>query len=163
MQDVQVVRWPIELTKLDGLRRDGVPCLLLVAPGVAVPELRRTSEDWIRAPVDPSELKARISSLRAKVGHYFHPLVDEDGILRFRNSILPLTATEAVVVGFLVERMPKVAGRQEIAARLSSANRSTSRNALDLHIMRLRKKLRRVGLSLDTVHGRGYLLNGMEP
>ncbi|WP_272925803.1 winged helix-turn-helix domain-containing protein [Streptomyces sp. SID3212] len=162
MQDVQVVRWPTELTRLAALRREGIPCVLLVAPGVSVPELKGTGEDWIRVPVDPLELKARISSLRAKVGHCPQPLVDEDGILRFGSSLTPLTATETVVVRFLVERMSKVAGRQELAARLSSAHRSTSRNALDLHIMRLRRKLLSVGLSLETIHGRGYLLNRMD-
>ena len=163
MQDVQVVRWPSERRKLAGLRREGIPCLLIVGPGVSIPELKGVGEDWIRIPADPLELKARMASLRAKVGQYPQPLVDEDGILRFGSSLTALTATETVVVSFLIERISKVASREELTARLSSTNRSTSRNALDLHIMRLRRKLMPVGLSLETVHGRGYLLNRIDP
>ncbi|MFF2524384.1 winged helix-turn-helix domain-containing protein [Streptomyces liangshanensis] len=162
MREVQVVRWPTERTRLDALRRDGVPCLIVVASGTAVPTLRRTCEDWVRAGADPSEIRARLSSLRTRAIRDHRPSVDEEGILRFRGSLAPLTSTEVVVVSSLLEYVSTVVEREAIAARLAAANRSSSRNALDLHIMRLRKKLRPLGLSIETVHGRGYVLGAIK-
>ncbi|MFF2523499.1 helix-turn-helix domain-containing protein [Streptomyces liangshanensis] len=160
MQEVQVIRWPMERAKLDAIRQDGIACLLIVAPGAVVPTLKRTCEDWVRAGTDPAEIRARITSLRGKINH--KPIVDRDGNLHFRGFLKPLTSTEAVLAKRLAECTFRVVGRQELATGLVATNRSPSRNALDLHIMRLRRKLQTLGLSIETVHGRGYMLSEMK-
>jgi DNA-binding response OmpR family regulator len=157
--DVKIVRWPSESGKLEGFRMRGLPCLIVVARGARVPELAGAHEDWVRQPVEAWELKTRIASLHLKAtSHSAPPLVDEDGLLRYGGAVLPLTVSEATVLRGLVQRRPGMASRAELAQRLLSANRSASRNALDLHMMRLRRKVVSVGLAIETVRGRGFLL-----
>lgn len=157
--DVKIVRWPAESGKLEGFRMQGLPCLIVVARGARVPELAGAHEDWVRQPVEAWELKTRIASLHLKAtSRSAPPVVDEDGILRYGGAVLPLTVSEGVVLRGLMQRRPGMASRAELAERLLSADRSASQNALDLHIMRLRRKVVAVGLAIETVRGRGFLL-----
>ncbi|MFK0153511.1 winged helix-turn-helix domain-containing protein [Streptomyces sp. NPDC090493] len=157
--DVKIVRWPAESGKLARFRMQGLPCLIVVARGAQVPELTGTHEDWVRHPAETWELQARVASLRHKaMSRSTAPMVDEDGLLRYGSEILPLTVSEAEVFRGLLHRRPGIASRSELAERLLYANRSASQNALDLHIMRLRRKVDSIGLAIETVRGRGFLL-----
>ncbi|MEU2420749.1 winged helix-turn-helix domain-containing protein [Streptomyces sp. NPDC007851] len=157
--DVKIVRWPAESGKLAHFRTRGLPCLIVVARGARVPELTSTHEDWVRHPVETWELQARVATLRLKAtSHGTSPVVDEDGLLRYGGEVLPLTVSEAEVLRGLLHRRPGLASRTELAERLLDANRSASPNALDLHIMRLRRKVDSIGLAIETVRGRGFLL-----
>jgi DNA-binding response OmpR family regulator len=58
----------------------------------------------------------------------------------------------------LVQRFGKLVAREELLGLLSAHSGSVSRNALDLHIMRIRRRLLPLGLRLRTASRRGYLL-----
>jgi DNA-binding winged helix-turn-helix (wHTH) protein len=156
---VKIVRWPAESEKLERFRLQRSACLIVVARGARVPELAGAHEDWIREPIEAWELKTRIASLHLKAtARKASPVVDEDGILCYGDAVLPLTVCEGVVLRGLIQRRPGMASRAELGKLLLSANRSASQNALDLHIMRLRRKVVPVGLAIETVRGRGFLL-----
>ncbi|BCL28594.1 helix-turn-helix domain-containing protein [Streptomyces aurantiacus] len=156
---VKIVRWPAESEKLEIFRLQTLPCLIVVARGAGVPDPAGAHEDWVREPVDAWELKVRVRSLHLKAtSRSTCPFVDEEGMLRYGDAVLPLTVSEGVVFRGLVQRCPGMASRAELEKLLLSADLSASHNALDLHIMRLRRKVVPVGLVIETVRGRGFLL-----
>ena len=55
-------------------------------------------------------------------------------------------------------RVPARTAREELRAQVSAGDQPASRNALDLHIKRLRRRIQPLGLSIRTAWGRGYIL-----
>jgi DNA-binding response OmpR family regulator len=73
---------------------------------------------------------------------------------------LPLTAHQFDLLYLLATRLGQFVHREAIARALRSPSADAGRSA-DVHIYRIRKKLRALdvtALRLDTVHGRGYCL-----
>ncbi|MGQ0804164.1 MAG: helix-turn-helix domain-containing protein, partial [Actinomycetota bacterium] len=60
----------------------------------------------------------------------------------------------------LVERFGAVVGRETLARRAWPEQRPT-RNALDVHMSRLRRRIAPLGLGVRTVRARGYLLQAV--
>ena len=57
----------------------------------------------------------------------------------------------------MLDRWGQVVGREELADAGWPAG-APGRNALDVHVLRLRRRLARVGLVIRTVRSRGYVL-----
>ena len=85
------------------------------------------------------------------------PEIDNDGLLRFRDRWVSLSPVERELAGALVERFGAVVGR-ELMARRAWPSGAPTRNALDVHILRLRRRIAPLGLEVRTVRSRGYLL-----
>jgi DNA-binding response OmpR family regulator len=156
--DVVLVRWPEEQRQLSELRGAGTPRLLLVGPDAAPPESSDPLEDWIRLPAEDRDVRARVATLeaRAEDGTAL-PQIDDDGLLRYRDQWVSLSPVERELAGALVERFGAVVGR-ELMARRAWPSGAPTRNALDVHILRLRRRIAPVGLEVRTVRSRGYLL-----
>ena len=75
---------------------------------------------------------------------------------------IPLTLTEFKILRELATEEAKVISRQEIQARVFGSERLSTRS-LDVHVCALRKKVRTVGLDIDSVRGVGYRLTGDQP
>jgi DNA-binding response OmpR family regulator len=74
---------------------------------------------------------------------------------------LVLTAHQFDLLYVLASKLGQFVHREAIARALRSPSAETGRSA-DVHVYRIRKKLRAMGVSdlhLDTVHGRGYCLS----
>jgi DNA-binding response OmpR family regulator len=136
-----------------------VPRLLLVDSDALPPSPPDCLEDWARVGTPESDLRARISGLerRATEHHQEAPLLDADGVLRFDESWVALPPVEARLAGLLVERFGAVVSREALS-RAGWPATPTGRNALDVHILRLRRRIHTVGLSIRTVRSRGYLM-----
>ena len=159
--DVVLVRWPAEADRRDRLREAGTPRLLLVEEG-APPPLDDCLEDWIRVPADDGDVRARMEGVSARLRLHLAPDVpdlDVDGVLRFGGEWVSLPPVEARLTAALVERFGAVVGRDALA-RAGWPEAAPGRNALDVHVLRLRRRLATVGLSIKTVRSRGYLLEG---
>ncbi|WP_313896608.1 helix-turn-helix domain-containing protein [Streptomyces sp. GC420] len=153
-----MVRWPVEAKELEQLRRRGVLRLLVVENGATPPVTTDSREDWVRAPVSKADFTARVAALRARAGTYQVPVLDQDGLLRYGSQVVPVSPTEMDLLQPLVERFGTLVARHELIALLRARRGGASRNALDLHIMRMRRKVAGLGLSIRTASGRGYLL-----
>lgn len=139
--------------------RAGIPRLLVVEAGVKPPLCSDPREDWVRAPVSRSDLEARVAALLHRAYSRRTPTLDESGTLHYGHRSVTLSVRQTQVLELLIQRFEEVVSRQELEEHLmESSQRSLSRNALDLQIMRLRKRLDVVGLSIRTAWGRGYLL-----
>jgi DNA-binding response OmpR family regulator len=160
--DVVLVRWPEEDARLRELRASGAPRLLLLNGEAAPPELADCLEDWIRLPADDRDVRARVAilSLRAETDHPA-PRVD-DGLLRHRQRWVALSPVEGALAATLVERFGAVVGRDTLARR-AWPNGVPTRNALDVHVLRLRRRIAPLGLEIRTVRSRGYLMQAAQP
>ena len=132
---------------------------ILVVEGPAIPPISGdVREDWVRAPVTDSDLRARVATLQAKARAYRAPKLDANGVLRYGGQLITISRTETDLLARLVRDFGRTVDRSDLADCLPDRPTRATRNALDLHILRLRKRILPVGLGIRTVWGRGYLL-----
>lgn len=152
------MRWPAERARRERLRRQGRPRLLLLDEDAAPPRQVDCLEDWIRIPAPDVDVDARAENLitRSRSHHLTAPTLDA-GVLRVGERWVPLSPLEARLTTVLLERMDTVVSREALA-RAGWPEGAGARNTLDVHAVRLRRRLASVGLAIRTVRARGYLL-----
>lgn len=166
-----LIQWPAERDRREELRRARRPRLLLVEHG-SPPIPADDLEDWIRLPADELDVRVRVEALRRRNGALLaSPQLDGDGVLRVGSAWVALPPVEARLMAALLDRFGAVVGREALA-RAGWPRRSQGRNALDVHVLRLRRRTAPLGLAIRTVRSRGYLLerapstasdNGQQP
>lgn len=87
------------------------------------------------------------------------PQVDPDGILWFADRSINVSPCETDLLACLIRQFGTVVPRSRLQDFLPERPGGVRRNALDLHIMRLRRRIRPLGLVIRTARGRGYLLD----
>ncbi|MGI8984474.1 MAG: winged helix-turn-helix domain-containing protein [Acidimicrobiales bacterium] len=167
--DVAMLRWPEEESRRSRISEAGEPRLLLVPDGLEPPPVGDCLEDWIRVPASEEEVRARVDALAARSkahlpttngsGAHAGPALDDFGVLRVNGSWVALPPLEARLAEALLERLGAVTSR-DLLIRAGWPTGAPGRNALDVHVLRLRRRLTPVGLAIRTVRSRGYL---MEP
>jgi two-component system OmpR family response regulator len=178
--DVTMIRWPDEQARRSRISLSGEPRLLLVPDGEEPPAVVDCLEDWIRIPATENEVRARVDALAVRSlahvpklngngnGHAdgngnghgapsAAPILDDFGVLRVNGSWVALPPLEARLTEALLERLGAVTSR-ELLVRAGWPAGAPGRNALDVHVLRLRRRLAPVGLVIRTVRSRGYLL-----
>ena len=156
--DVVLLRWPVDRERRTELHHAGQARLLLVEGVVPPPAVTDELEDWIRLPADEADLQARISVLAGRAHRGAPaPVLDDDGLLRFEGRWVSLPPVEARLMAALLGRYGAVVSREALA-RAGWPQGSPGRNALDVHMLRLRRRVASVSLAIRTVRSRGYLL-----
>jgi DNA-binding winged helix-turn-helix (wHTH) protein len=157
--DVVLVRWPLEEERRLRLQQEGTARLLLVEAGTAPPAIQDCLEDWVRVPAADADISARVSTLTARQREHERrvPELDVDGVLRYEGSWVGLPPVEARLMESLIARFGAVVSRDQLA-RNGWPEGAPGRNALDVHVLRLRRRIAPLGLAIKTVRSRGYLL-----
>jgi DNA-binding response OmpR family regulator len=157
--DVVLVRWPVERDRREELQEQQRPRLLLVDEQAPPPVTSDLFEDWVRLPADEADVRARVQSLEARVEEFgpMVPTLDGDGLLRFGGAWVSIPPVEARLVAALLDRFGTVVGR-DVLTRAGWPDKEPGRNALDVHVLRLRRRIEGLGLAVRTVRSRGYLL-----
>jgi len=157
--DVVLVRWPLERQRRETLALAGKPRLLLVETGAEAPVSEDSIEDWIRVPADEADVQVRLEGIRRRAGSLatLHPELDPDGVLRHAGGWVSLPPVEARLMAELIDRFGSVV-RRDLLAEAGWPEGAPGRNALDVHVLRLRRRIGPVGLVIKTVRSRGYLL-----
>jgi DNA-binding response OmpR family regulator len=157
--EVVIVRWPAERERREQLRRGGRPRILLLDDGAAPPDPDDCLEDWARASIDEVDLRARVVALerRATFHDQSAPSLDGDGVLHHHEAWVALPPVEARLMTALLDRSGAVVSRDALA-RAGWPEGAPGRNALDVHVLRLRRRVDPLGLVIRTVRSRGYLL-----
>jgi hypothetical protein len=156
--DVVLLRWPHDRERRDALHRAGLPRLLLVEDGIAPPVTAFELEDWIRVPAAEADLHARMEGLRARLARSAAlPELDHDGVLRLDGRWVSLPPVEARLTNALLDRFGAVVSRDSLA-KAGWPEGAPGRNALDVHMLRLRRRVSSLALAIRTVRSRGYLL-----
>ena len=83
-------------------------------------------------------------------------------MLRHRALWVSLPPVEGRLARVLIERLGAVVSRDALT-RAGWPDGAPGRNALDVHVLRLRRRLATVELAIRTVRSRGYLLEAVEP
>jgi len=155
---VRLVRWPEESELLERLRAEGTPRLLLVRPPAPAPAVMECEEDWVRLPADDGDVRARVIALAARSSrHRPGPRVGGDGRLRYGTHWIALSPIEHRLARVLAERFGEVVA-SDLLARAAWPDDGTNEGALRVHLTRLRRRLRSLGLEVQNVRGRGYLM-----
>jgi two-component system OmpR family response regulator len=160
--DVVLVRWPAEAPRRAELARRSCPRLLLVeGEADPPPSPGDCLEDWIRVPANKRDVRSRLNALEARAEHHGTPLpsLDDDGVLRHGAAWVPLPPVECRLTEALLDRYGAVVSRDHLA-RSGWPSGAPGRNALDVHVLRLRRRIHPLGLAIRTVRSRGYLLEG---
>ena len=116
-------------------------------------------EDWVRLPATDDDIDARSRSIlqRASSHVYARPLLDPDGVLRSGDDWVSLPPVEARLMAALLDRFGAVVSRDQLA-RAGWPAGAPGRNALDVHMLRVRRRIAPLSLVIKTVRSRGYLL-----
>jgi DNA-binding response OmpR family regulator len=136
-----------------------VPRLLLVDQGAPPPRSTDDLEDWVRVPADEVDLHARVENLgrRATIRTDVVPALDDDGVLRVNGTWVSLPPVESRLTNALLSRFGSVVSRDALSSS-GWPDGAPGRNALDVHVLRLRRRIAPLGLTIRTVRSRGYVL-----
>lgn len=128
-------------------------------------------DDYITKPFSPDIVMAKIrSQLRRAYGEYaggqqervlelnYLKLYPERHELHYDDTIVLLTKNETNILELLIERHPRVAGREDILEKLWDDQTFVDENTLNVNMTRVRKKLQELGIhgAVETVRGSGY-------
>ena len=136
--------------------------------------LENGGDDFITKPFSPEIVLAKIrSQLRRAYGEYAtqnqERIVEQKGLqlfperleISFNNKTISVTKNEADIIEVLLERFPRVAGREDLLEKLWDDQTFVDENTLNVNITRVRKKLFEVGIAdaVETIRGVGYRLH----
>jgi len=135
--------------------------------------LENGGDDFITKPFHPDIVVAKIrSQLRRAYGAYAakqaERVLETAGLqlfperfeLRFHEQTVSLTKKETDILESLMERHPRVAGREDLLEKLWDEQTFVDENTLNVNMARVRKKLQELGIeqAVETVRGAGYRL-----
>lgn len=163
-----------EMRRRDETREVGV--ILLTARREEADRIRGLSlgaDDYLVKPFSPPELALRVSALLRRLGA---PAVASGSTIsagpitidRSSHRVtvagqeLELTATEYKLLLTLVERRGRVQSRPQLLETVWEAQPDIQTRTVDMHVQRLRAKLRDAGELIETVRGFGYRFRGGE-
>ncbi len=166
------------LMLVQDLRREGrtTPVLLLTGADKSADVVRGLdagADDYLPKPFDLDVLSARVRALVRRGGTQtegpslaYGGLVLERGQYRLTvdGRRVNCTPREFALLAYLVQRAERVVTRTELLEKVWEMNFDPGSNVVDVHIARLRGKLRESGArpKLITVRGSGYMLTATE-
>jgi DNA-binding response OmpR family regulator len=155
------------------LRKEGrtTPVLLLTAkdaPGDVVRGLDTGADDYLTKPFDLDVLKARVRALLRRNGARSVETLAIGGVVVERGSYrvmingrrVPFTPKEFGLLAYLVGRAEQVVTRSELLEKVWDLSFDPGSNVVDVHVARVRAKLREHSAvpRLVTVRGAGFVL-----
>jgi two-component system, OmpR family, response regulator len=163
--DVVVVHWPEQRDEIPRLAEQRVPRLLLVAPAADPPEAGDILQDWVRLPGDERDVRARLSGLRRRADLETPeppPMLDGHGRLVFGRAWVQLSPIHGRLIRRLLAAHEGVVAEKELLEEGWPGGNPSS-NALRVHLHRLRRPLKPVGLEILGVRGEGWVLQRIPP
>ena len=136
--------------------------------------LENGGDDFITKPFHPEIVMAKIrSQLRRAYGEYAYQnkerVLEKNGLqlyperleLNYKGKNVSLSKKEADIIERLIERHPRIAGREDLLEKLWDDQAFVDENTLNVNMTRVRKKFQELGLTdaIETVRGSGYRLN----
>ncbi len=125
------------------------------------------ADDYITKPFSLRELVARVRAVlrrpapaasAANLSYRRGPLaIDFDAVsVRVSGAPVKLTKREFELLRFLIENRNRVFSRDRLLERVWGFERQVATRSVDVHVGRLRNKLRHAGRQIETVIGMGY-------
>jgi two-component system, OmpR family, response regulator YxdJ len=174
----------INLPSFDGyywcrqIRKESICPVIFISARIGemdqVLAIENGGDDFITKPFHPEIVMAKVrSQLRRAYGEYANQTVERvletKGLqlfperleLNFKHQTITLSQNEADIIEYLMERYPRVAGREDILEKLWDEQAYVDENTLNVNMTRVRRKLESIGIkgAIETVRGAGYRLN----
>lgn len=156
-------------------RTSHILVLMLTAKGTEsdrIVGLELGADDYVTKPFSPREVVARVKALlrRTTRGDEPRPVIRRGDLIidtgahevTFRNSRIPLTATEFRIVQALAARPNRVLSRNDLVDAALGQDVTVSDRTIDVHMTAIRKKLGVGGEYIETVRGVGYKIREPE-
>jgi two-component system response regulator TctD len=151
-------------------KNNQVPVLIISAQNSLqniIAHLDLGADDYLAKPFDIQELEARLRSLLRRAIGRSNPVLVCGGLSYDSNTkqfssqgeVLKLTPREHAVLETLIRHCGKTVSKQGLADNLCTLDDMVSAKALEIYIVRLRKKLEQSGAQILTLRGLGYMLS----
>ncbi len=154
-----------------GWRRggDAIPVLFLTARDAVadrVAGFEAGGDDYLVKPFALDELVVRVRALCRRAGRDAPPVIEIGTLVidqsraevRRDDVLLPLTAKERCVLGYLADNVDRVVSRAELIEHCWDDAHDPMSNVVDVHVGSLRRKLGRPS-PIRTVRGAGFVLD----
>ncbi|MFD2043004.1 response regulator transcription factor [Ornithinibacillus salinisoli] len=174
----------INLPSFDGyywcrqIRQESICPVIFISARVGgmdqVMALENGGDDFITKPFQIEVVMAKIrSQLRRAYGEYATKMeervIEKEGLKFFPERLelvydtknTTLSKKEADIIELLMERYPRVAGREDLLEKLWDEQAYVDENTLNVNVTRVRKKFQDLGIqgAIETVRGAGYRLH----
>lgn len=176
--DIAIVDWMMPQTSgielIRELRREPVtqnlPIIMLTARTTeddTIQGLDAGADDYLTKPFSTRELVSRVNAmLRRLQGHNKDKILHHGKLsldpaaqkVTVSNETVNLGQTEYRLLHFLINHPNRVYSRAQLLDSVWGVNHFVEERTVDVHILRLRKALRKHGIeaTIDTVRGSGY-------
>ncbi|WP_315118436.1 response regulator transcription factor [uncultured Clostridium sp.] len=174
----------VNLPKFDGFywcrkirQQSKIPIIFISARDSGMDQvmaLESGADDYITKPFYYDVVIAKIKSqIRRAFGDYAakseERIVEIDGLkfyperseVEFKNEKLIITKREGILLECLMNKYPKVVGRDLLLEKIWDDLEFVEENTLSVNISRVRKRLQALGIDkgIETIRGSGYRLN----
>ena len=150
-------------------KNNDVPVLIISAQDKLqdiIEHLNLGADDYLAKPFDIKELEARLRSLLRRASGKTNPVLSCGALHYDTNSkqfscagtMLALTPREHAVLEALIRFPGKTVAKQDLVDSLFTLEDTVSVKALEIYIVRLRKKIENSGAKIITLRGLGYML-----
>lgn len=150
-------------------KNNDVPVLIISAQDKLqdiIEHLNLGADDYLAKPFDIKELEARLRSLLRRASGKTNPVLSCGALHYDTNSkqfscagtTLALTPREHAVLEALIRFPGKTVAKQDLVDSLFTLEDTVSVKALEIYIVRLRKKIENSGAKIITLRGLGYML-----
>lgn len=127
--------------------------------------LKTGADHFLHKPFDFDELLARINNATSKLNHLHEELLTigtkllpEASTVYKDGTAVQLTDREFAIFEYLYKEK-KVVSREEIIKQFASdSDKPITERNVDVHISFIRKKIKPIGMSIETLRGSGYRL-----
>jgi DNA-binding response OmpR family regulator len=156
--EVAMLRWPDDRHLASELVEQRSPHLWLVERDVTPPTGLPEFADWIRLPARSEDIEARCLTV---LGRAPAVRIDDDGIVTRGRLWDAVPAIEQAVLRPLLSRPGELVLREDLLSAVRPGDDDAART-LAATVMRVRRRMRRLGVVIHTVKGEGFILE-IEP
>ena len=177
--NIHLILLDVMLPELDGWtvcreirKQSDVPIVMLTARSEDFDEvhgLEIGADDYVKKPVKPTTLIARINALLRRIEKDESRMVmsynglevdDSSHVVKVDGQEIALSPKEYTLLVILMENKSKVISREQLLNQVWGYNYYGGLRTVDTHINRLRMKLMSKGDSISTIRGFGYKFEG---
>ena len=129
--------------------------------------LDQGADDYITKPFDFAELEARCRAVLRRRGGAAKNEIDlggaifdlTAGALRTADTTIEFRNRELRLLEVFARRRGQILSKAQLMDRLFSYDSDVTENAIEVYVGRLRKKLAKTGIKIETVRGLGYRID----